>query len=245
MFRVWQKIWFMLRLNEDWYISLTDSQSAALLHHQDKNIDILQQIIQNFSDFNSTFILTVIFYISKICVENDELMFSYIRTVLEILVLFFIMISNFNWIVNNRASYICRQTEIMFAIIFSLTQTFVNFQTLFAENCLLTFKLFKRISRRKHCWAKIIKNIIDLIRIMSLDIILMIFDSESHVHQLNVIIFLKKLRSIDHYWIARAYSLVIESTEEESSKYSDKMLKSSSLLLWDLFWEVLYLCWWL
>ncbi len=245
MFRVWQKIRSMMKLNEDWYISLTDSQSAALLHHQDKNIDILQQIIRNFSDFNSTFISTVIFYISKICVENDELMFSYIRTVLEILVLFFITISNFDWIIDDRASYICRQTEIMSAIVFSLTQTFVDSQTLFAENCLLSFKLFKRISRRKHCRAKIIKNIIDLIRIMSLDIILMIFDSKSHVHQLNVIIFLKKLRFIDHYWIARAYSLVIESTEEESSRYSDEMLESSSLLLWDLFWEVLYLCWWL
>ncbi len=86
----------MLGSNEGWYIPLTDPQSAALLHHQGKNIDILQQIIRNFSDFNSTFTSTVIFYTSKICVEDDELMFSYIRTVLEILVLFSITTSNFD-----------------------------------------------------------------------------------------------------------------------------------------------------
>jgi len=87
----------------------------------------------------------------------------------------------------------------MFAIVFSLTQTFVDPQALSAENCLLAFKLFERISRREHCRAKIIKNIIDLARIMPLDITLMIFDPESHVHQLNAVTFLKKLRPTDHY----------------------------------------------
>ncbi len=231
MSRVWQKIRSMLGPDEGWYIPLTDPQSAALLHHQDKNIDILQQTIRNFSDSNSTFASTVIFYTSKICVEDDELMFSYIRTVLEILVLFSITTSNFNWIADDRASYICRQTEIMSAVVFSPTQTFVDPQALSAENCLLASKLFERISRREHCRAEIIKNIIDLARTMPLDTTLMIFDPESHVHQLNAATFLKKLRPTGHYWIARAYSLAIEPTGEEPPRYSDEMLESSPLLL--------------
>ena len=73
----------------DWHFILTDESSTTLLCQEDKNIDELQNILQKFSASDrETFVFVVTFLTIEICLaENDKSLFFYIRTVLEIFVL--------------------------------------------------------------------------------------------------------------------------------------------------------------
>ena len=45
----------------------------------------------------------------KICiVKNDEILFSYIQTALEVFILYSLTISDFVWMCDSRAAYIVR-----------------------------------------------------------------------------------------------------------------------------------------
>ena len=69
----------------------------TLLRQEDKNVDELQNILQKFSAFDrETFAFVVIFLTTEICLaENDKSLFPYIRTVLEIFVLYSITTFDF------------------------------------------------------------------------------------------------------------------------------------------------------
>ncbi len=76
---------------------LTDSSSAELLRQEDKNVAQLQNMLQKLSvSEREIFFFVIILLTTKICiVENDEILFSYIRTVLEVFILYSFTISDF------------------------------------------------------------------------------------------------------------------------------------------------------
>ena len=92
MSAVWQ-IWrSLLRKDKSvdkWRSILTDPSSEMLLHRQDKDVNQLQNILQALSIFGrETFASTITLLTTKICLAENEDEFSYIRTVLEIFVLY-------------------------------------------------------------------------------------------------------------------------------------------------------------
>ncbi len=196
----------------DWHFILTDGSSATLLRQEDKNVGELQNILQEFSaSGRETFASVVTFLTTEICLaENDKSLFPYIRTVLEVFVLYSITTSDFTWMSNSRAAYIGRQTELMLEITSSLARAPSHSDSHPRKDCLRRATQLELISRREHCRAEIIKNIVELADIMPLDIPFMIYDHDNHLHRLNATIFLKWLRPTVYYWIAMAYSLAVE-----------------------------------
>ncbi len=150
-------------------VIVTSSFHTKFLTTQDKNVNQLQSILQELSIFGQeifAFIITLL--TTKICVAENENEFSYIRIVLKVFVLYFIITSDFAWMCDSRAAYIERQTEIMSEIIFfpSWVSSLLNADS--SENCLWLTTLRKKISRREHCCFEIIKMIVELINVMPL-----------------------------------------------------------------------------
>ena len=100
---------------------------------------------------------------------------------------------------DSRAAYIDRQVEIMSEIIFSSSRVSSPLNADSSEGCLRLTALREKISRREHCRFEIIKMIVELTNVMSLDLSFVTYDHESSSHRLNVIKFVKKLNSIDYY----------------------------------------------
>ena len=209
----------------DWHFILTDESSTTLLRQEDKNVDELQNILQKFSAFDrETFAFVIIFLTTEICLaENDKSLFFHICIVLEIFVFYSITIFDFIWMSNSRAAYIERQIELMLEITSSLVRASFHSNSHSRKNCLWRATQLELISRREHCRVEIIKNIVELIDIMSLDISFMIYDHDNHLHRLNATIFLKWLRLTVYYWIVMAYFLAVEHMiYDSSSEYIDE-----------------------
>ena len=157
-----------------------------------------------------TFASTITLLTTKIGVAENEDEFSYIRTVLEVFVLYSITTSDFAWMRNNRAAYIGRQTEIMSEITFFLNQMPSPLDAGSSEGCLWLAVLREKMLHREHCCSEIIKMIVELANTLPLDLPFVTYDHESPSHRLNAVKFVKKLKSTGYHWIAMAYCLAIE-----------------------------------
>lgn len=210
-----RQIWRYLLHQDDsvdkWRSILTDPSIAMLLHQQDKNVNQLQSMLQKLSiSGRETFASTIMLLTTKIGVAENEDELLYIRTVLEVFVLYSITTSDFAWMRNNRAAYIGRQTEIMSEITFFLSQMPSPLDAGSSEGCLRLAALREKISRREHCRSEIIKIIVELANTLPLDLPFVTYDHESQFHRLNAVNFMKKIKPTGYHWIAMAYCLAIE-----------------------------------
>ena len=209
--QIWRSLLRKDKSVDKWRSILTDPSSAMLLHQQDKNVNQLQSMLQELSiSGRETFASTITLLTTKICVAENEDEFSYIRTVLEVFVLYSITTSDFAWMCDSRAAYIGRQTEIMSEITFSPNRVPFPLDAGSSEGCLRLAALREKISRREHCRSEIIKNIIDLSNAMPLDLPFVTYDHDSPSHRLNAVRFVKELKPTGYHWIAMAYCLAIE-----------------------------------
>lgn len=118
--QIWRSLLREDKSVDKWRSSLTDPSSAMLPHQQDKNVNQLQSMLQELSiSGRETFASTITLLTTKIRVTENEDEFSYIRTVLEVFVLYSITTSYFAWMRDSRAASIGRQIETMSEITFS------------------------------------------------------------------------------------------------------------------------------
>lgn len=195
-----------------WRSILTDQSSAMLLHQQDKNVISCKGMLQERSiSGRETFASTLTLLTTKIWVAENEDEFSYIRTVLEVFVLYSTTTSDFAWMRDSRAAYIGRQTEIMSEITFSPIVGCLPLWMLVQVRVVFALVVLReKISRRKHCRSEIVKMMVELANAMPLDLPFVTYDYESPSHPLNAVKFIKKLKPTGHYWISMAYCLSIE-----------------------------------
>ena len=209
--QIWHSLLRRDKSGDKWRSILTDPSSAMLLHQQDKNVNQLQNILQEFSiSGRETFASTITLLTTKICVAGNEDEFSYIRAVLEVFVLYSIATFDFAWIQDSRAAYIGKQTEIMSEITFSPSRVPSPLDAGSNEGCLRLAAMREKILRSEHCRSNIIKKIIELASTMPLDLPFVTYDHENQFHRLNAVNFMKEIKSTGHYWIAMAYCLAIE-----------------------------------
>ena len=210
--QIWRSLLRKDNSVDKWRSLLTDPSSAMLLHQQDKNVNQPQSMLQELSiSGRETFASTITLFTTKISIaENEDDLFSYIRTVLEVFVLYSITTSDFTWMCDSRATYTGRQTEIISETTFPPSQMPPPLDAGSSEGCLRLAALREKISRREHCRSEIIKTIVDLASAMPLDLPFMTYDHESQFHRLNAITFVKKFKLTGYYWIAMAYCLAIE-----------------------------------
>ncbi|MCJ1425255.1 hypothetical protein MMC29_003143 [Sticta canariensis] len=209
--QIWRSLLRKDKSVDKWRSILTDPSSAMLLHQQDKNVNQLQNVLQELSiSGRETFASTITLLTTKICVAENEDEFSYIRAVLEVFVLYSITTSDFAWMRDSRAVYIGRQTETMSEITFSPSRVPSPLDAGSSESCLRLAALREKISRRERCRSEIIKMIVELANTMPLDLLFVTYDHESLSHRLNAVKFVKNLNPTGYYWIAMAYCLAIE-----------------------------------
>ena len=209
--QIWRSLLRRDKSVDKWRSILTDPSSAMLLHQQDKNVNQLQNMLQELSiSGQETFASTITLLTTKICVAENEDEFSYIRTVLEVFVLYSITTSDFAWLCDSRAAYIGRQSEIMSEITFSPSRVPSPLDAGSSEGCLRLAALREEISRREHCRSEIIKMIVDLASAMPLDLPFVTYEQDSQFHRHNAIRFVKKLKPTGYYWIAMADCLAVE-----------------------------------
>ncbi len=161
---------------------------------------ILLCYVENFASidrWSATYRLELL--TTKICVAENEDEFLYIRTVLEVFVLYSITTSDFAWICDSRAAYIGRPTENMSEITFSPSRVPSPLDASTSEGCLRLATLREKISRREHCRSEIIKKIIDLLNAMPLGLPFVTYDYDSQFHRHNTIRFVKKLKPTGYY----------------------------------------------
>ena len=225
---VWQHMRFFLRQDHyvaSWRARLSDPSTAASLREQDKNVAQLQSILQEFSATGrKTFRAVVVFLLTKICVfEDDILLFTYIRAILEVFVLYSIVTSDFAWIDDSRAVCIECQIETMSKIMSSPIQDPCPEAVVSEESFPRMAALIEKMSRREHSRAKIITTISDLTNEMIfLDSLFMTYEHGRLSHEHNNIVFLKRLEPSLYRWIAMAYSLAIEPVVyEPPPRYPD------------------------
>ena len=215
MFALRRQIHSLLRKDQstvEWHFILTDSSSAELLRQEDENVASLQNMLHElFISEREIFFFVIILLTTKICIiENDEILFSYIWIVLKVFILYSLTISDFAWMRDSNAAYIARQTKLMSELTFFFVEVRSLSNSCSDKDCLQLIALLKIMSRRERCRVKIIKNIVELINAVSSDSSFMTYDHESHLHQLNVVAFLKDVKLTSHYWIEMIYCLITE-----------------------------------
>ena len=157
----------------------------------------------------------VLSLINEICtIEDNEKLFSHIRAVLEIFILYSIETSDLTQISDNRASHLSRHIE---------TLSFVGFQgppLPPAVHQPSSIRHYLRISthlrlhsRVEHCRAEIIQALMGLSETICLDGPLSMYNARDPRHQQNSATFRKRLRSTSYYWISIAYCLAVEPGE--------------------------------
>ncbi len=210
-----RQIHSLLRRNQTtakWHSILTDPSSAELLRQEDRNVAQLQNMLQELSvSGRETFSSVITLLTTKICIaENDEILFSYIRTVLEVFILYSLTTSDSAWMCDSRAAYIVRQTKLMSELTFFSAKVPSFPDPCPDKDCLRLAALFEIMSRRERCRVKIIRSIVGLANAVPPDAPFTTYDHESHLHQLNAVAFLKDIRPTGHYWIGMAYCLATE-----------------------------------
>ena len=228
MFAFQRQVHSLLRKDQTtvkWHFILTDSSSAELLRQEDKNVAQLQNMLQKLSvSERKIFFFVIILLTTKICiVENDEILFSYIWTVLKVFILYSLTISDFVWLCNSRAAYIVRQTKLMSELTFSFVKVLFFSDSCSDKDCLWLVALFEIMLRRERCHVKIIRSIVELINAVLSDSSFITYNHESHLHQLNVVAFLKDIKLTSYYWIEMTYCLATEQiVSDVSSRYTVK-----------------------
>ena len=210
---------------DKWRSVLIDPSSATILRQQDGNINELQNQLQDFAiSGRETFASAITFFTAKIGnAEKEDEVFSNIRTVLEILVLYSITTSDFSWTWDKRAALIGKQTTILSKNTGSPDQTLYSLEASSTQDCLRLATLREKISRRERCRSIIIKKVIELANSKPLDFPFVTYDQESPIHRLNALKFVQLLQPIGHYWIAMAYCLAIEHrTYDPPPVYEDE-----------------------
>ena len=151
-------------------------------------------MLQEFSIFGrETFASTIMFFTTKISIaENENDLFSNIRNVLEIFVLYSISTSDFRWMCAKRAIYIERRTEVLSDIIYSTSPTPYPLEAGSSLDCLRLAALREKMLHREHCRSNIIQKIVELASTIALDFSFLTYDHENSFHQLNAVKFLKK-----------------------------------------------------
>ncbi|KAK3169320.1 hypothetical protein OEA41_008703 [Lepraria neglecta] len=202
----------------NWRSMLADPSSAALLRQEDKNVAQLQNMLQELSaSGRETFSSVITSLTMKVCVaENDEILLSYARTILEVFVLYSIATSDSAWMCDSRSAYIGRQIELMSEVTYSLNQALLPPDPHLGKNCLQVATLLELRSRRERCRAEIIRNTINLADTIPLNSPFTTYDHGSQLHQLNSFTFLRKIRPTGHYWISMAYCLATEQVVEDA-----------------------------
>lgn len=218
---VWRHMRSLLRQDEtkaNWHSILADPSSAALLRQQDKNVAQLQNMLQESSaSERETFSSVITSLTMKLCVaENDGIVFSYARTILEVFVLYSIATSDSAWMCDSRSTYIGRQIELMSEVTSTLNQALFPPDPDPAKTCLQVAILLELQWRRERCRAEIIRNTINLANTISPNSMFTTYNHGSHVHQLNALTFLRKIRPTGHYWISMAYCLATEQVVEDA-----------------------------
>lgn len=151
------------------------------------------------------------FFTTKIGIaENENDLFSNIRTVLEIFILYSICTSDFAWMCDRRAVYIVRQTEVLSEIIYSPSPTPCPLEAGSSQDCLRSAALREKMSHREHCRSNIINQIVGLASTMSLDLPFVTYDHENLLRRLNAVNLVKRIKPTGYHWIAMAYCPAIE-----------------------------------
>lgn len=122
---------------------------------------------------------SILLLMSDICtVENHEILFSHIRTVLEILVLYSIETSDLKWISDHRAIHLSQSIETLPIVGFQKSQLPpVVDQSSSTRHCLRISVHLKLRSRVEQCRAQIIQALVGLSETMRLEGPLSVYDS--------------------------------------------------------------------
>ena len=215
MLNVWTSLCSKLRRNPAanyWHSPLTDPRSAVLVYHADDNVPALQQRLQDLRRKKASYASSILYFMSEICmVGNNEILFSHIRTVLEIFILYSIETTDLKWLLDDRTARLSRNIEILSSIGFSESrQLLVTDYPSSMRHCLRALLHLKLASRIEQCQADIIQALVGLWETMCLDDALSTYNPRNPRHQCNSTTFTKVLRSTDYYWISMAYCLAIE-----------------------------------
>lgn len=151
---------------------------------------------------------------SRICTTIDhDMLLSYIRTVIEIFILYSINTANVAWV--DRAHNLSRRIENLSRVRFQKSQLppAVDHPTA-TRHCLRASTHLKLLSRIEQFRAKIIEEIVDLSKGMPSEMPLVLYNDEIVHHRRNAETFAKKLKISGHYWIAMAYCLAVKPVKE-------------------------------
>ncbi len=212
---VWTSVRAKLQQNRVaayWHSLFTDPRSAVLLYYCDDNIVAQQQKLQVLRQKGTSYTSSILFFMREICqAGNNEILFSHIRTVLEIFILYSIETSDLRWLTDNRTACLSRDIETLSSIGFQNPPPLpIADDPLSIRHCLRVSIRLKLFSRVEQCQADIIQALIGLSETMSLDGALPTYNPGDPRHQRNCATFKKRLRSTDYYWISMAYCLAIE-----------------------------------
>ena len=215
MLNVWTSLCSKLRRNPAanyLHSLLTDPRLAVLLYHADDNVLALQQKLQDLRRKKVSYASSILYFMSEICmVGNNKILFSHIRTVLEIFILYSIKTANLKWLLDDRTARLSRNIEILSSIGFlDSRQLLVTDYLLSIRHCLRVSVHLRLVSRVEQCQADIIQALVGLSETMCLDGTLSTYNPRNPRHQYNSATFTKVLRSTDYYWISMAYCLAIE-----------------------------------
>ena len=213
MLNVWSSVRSTLRrrrATDYWHSLLTDPRSAALLYHSDENVVALQQKLRDFGQNNTSYASSILFFMSRICtVEDNEMLFSHIRTVLEIFILYSIETSDLNWVSDERAFHLSQQIETLSSVGFRRLPPIID-RPSSMRHCLRASVHLKVLSRVEQCRAEVIQALVGLSETMCLEIPLSMYNPRDPRHQQNSANFRKRLRRIGFHWISMAYCLAVE-----------------------------------
>lgn len=221
MSTIWRHIRSLLRKDQNVVI---DSSMSTAKYQENDDIALLQDMIRRFSICGTeTFVSTAILLIRKLCLaENYNTIFLYIRTTLEVFILYSIETSDFAWICDKRAAYIGEQTELMLATSFPTVSHSLSHQHS-TKDCLRMATLLEMRSRCEHYQAEIIKNLVEIVDNLSLNGSIKVYDCNNSLHRLNSVVFLQTLKPHGRNWIAMAYYLATEDAVPDNTlpRYND------------------------
>ena len=121
---------------------------------------------------------------------------------------------------NNCIVYIIRQTKLILEFIFFFAKVLFFLNFCLDKDCLQLVALFKIMLCCKRYCIKIIKSIIKLINAILSNALFTIYDYKSYLYQLNVVAFLKDIRSTNYYQIEIVYYLATKQiVDNASSRY--------------------------
>ena len=178
-----------------WHSLLTDPRSAVLLYHADDNVFALQQKLQDLRRKKASYASSILFFMSEICMAgNNEILFSHIRTVLEIFILYSIETADLKWLLDDRTGRLSRNIETLSSIGFPKSrQPLIAGYPSSIRHCLRVSVHLKALSRVEQCQANIIQALVGLSETMCLDGVLSTYNPGNPRHQHNSAAFTKKL----------------------------------------------------